>query len=101
MIDFLLAVLQGFWAIMKEASVYLLVGFLLAGVLAVLVRWSGNGRGPRFRYRSTEAVARWPSTAMRLSATFLGHGSTSWTRVFTSCAFPALSVNVSALWVYS
>jgi HflK protein len=37
MIDFLLAVLQAFWAIMKEASVYLLVGFLLAGVLAVLV----------------------------------------------------------------
>ena len=37
MIDFLLAVLQAFWTIMKEASVYLLVGFLLAGVLAVLV----------------------------------------------------------------
>jgi uncharacterized membrane protein YraQ (UPF0718 family)/regulator of protease activity HflC (stomatin/prohibitin superfamily) len=37
MIDFLLAVLQAFWAIMKEASVYLLVGFLLAGVLAVFV----------------------------------------------------------------
>jgi HflK protein len=37
MIDFLVAVLQAFWAIMKEASVYLLVGFLLAGVLAVLV----------------------------------------------------------------
>src|SRR6478672_11594631 len=37
MIDFLLAVLQALWAIMKEASVYLLVGFLLAGVLAVLV----------------------------------------------------------------
>src|SRR5580704_4619393 len=37
MIDFLLAVLQAFWAIMKEASVYLLVGFLMAGVLAVLV----------------------------------------------------------------
>ena len=37
MIDFLVAVLQAFWAIMKEASVYLLVGFLMAGVLAVLV----------------------------------------------------------------
>ena len=37
MIDFLLAVLQAIWAILQEASVYLLVGFLLAGVLAVLV----------------------------------------------------------------
>src|SRR5262244_3009060 len=37
MIDFLLAVLQSLWAILEEASVYLLVGFLLAGVLAVLV----------------------------------------------------------------
>ena len=37
MIDFLLAVLQALWAILEEASVYLLVGFLLAGVLAVLV----------------------------------------------------------------
>ena len=37
MIDFLLAVLQAIWAILEEASVYLLVGFLLAGVLAVLV----------------------------------------------------------------
>ena len=37
MIDFLLAVLQAVWAILEEASVYLLVGFLLAGVLAVLV----------------------------------------------------------------
>jgi HflK protein len=37
MIDFLLAALQALWAILEEASVYLLVGFLLAGVLAVLV----------------------------------------------------------------
>jgi HflK protein len=37
MIEFLLAVLQAVWAILEEASVYLLVGFLLAGVLAVLV----------------------------------------------------------------
>jgi HflK protein len=37
MIDFLLGVLQALWAILEEASVYLLVGFLLAGVLAVLV----------------------------------------------------------------
>lgn len=37
MIDFLLAVLQALWGILEEASVYLLVGFLLAGVLAVLV----------------------------------------------------------------
>ena len=37
MIDFFLAVLQAIWAILEEASVYLLVGFLLAGVLAVLV----------------------------------------------------------------
>ena len=50
MIDFLLAVLQAFWAIMKEASVYLLVGFFLAGVLAVLVprrlltRFVGTGK---------------------------------------------------------
>ena len=50
MIDFLLAVLQAFWAIMKEASVYLLVGFLLAGVLGVLVpgrlltRFVGTGK---------------------------------------------------------
>ena len=50
MIDFLLAVLQAFWTIMKEASVYLLVGFFLAGVLAVLVprrlltRFVGTGK---------------------------------------------------------
>ena len=37
MIDFLLAVLQALWAILEEASVYLLVGFLLAGLLAVLM----------------------------------------------------------------
>src|ERR1700694_223462 len=37
MIDFLLAVLQALWAILQEASIYLLVGFLLAGVLAGLV----------------------------------------------------------------
>ncbi len=50
MIDFLLAVLQAVWAILEEASVYLLVGFLLAGVLAVLVprqlltRFVGTGK---------------------------------------------------------
>jgi HflK protein len=37
MIDFLLGVLQVFWQILEDASVYLLFGFLLAGVLAVLV----------------------------------------------------------------
>ena len=37
MIDFLLGVLQATWAILEDASVYLLFGFLLAGVLAVLV----------------------------------------------------------------
>jgi HflK protein len=37
MIDFLLGVLQATWAILEDASVYLLAGFLLAGVLAVLV----------------------------------------------------------------
>src|SRR6516225_11237013 len=37
MIDFLLAILQVLWQILEDASVYLLAGFLLAGVLAVLV----------------------------------------------------------------
>jgi hypothetical protein len=37
MIDFLLGVLQATWAILEDASVYLLVGFVLAGALAVLV----------------------------------------------------------------
>ena len=37
MIDFLFGVLQVFWQILEDASVYLLFGFLLAGVLAVLV----------------------------------------------------------------
>jgi len=37
MIDFLLGVLWATWEILKDASVFLLFGFLLAGVLAVLV----------------------------------------------------------------
>jgi HflK protein len=37
MIDFLLRVFWETWGILKEASVFLLFGFLLAGVLAVLV----------------------------------------------------------------
>lgn len=37
MTDFLLRVLWETWGILKEASVFLLFGFLLAGVLAVLV----------------------------------------------------------------
>ena len=37
MIDFLLSVLQALWGILEEAGVYLLVGFLFAGLLAVLV----------------------------------------------------------------
>jgi HflK protein len=37
MIDFLLGVLQVLWQILEDASVFLLFGFLLAGVLAVLV----------------------------------------------------------------
>src|SRR2546425_13139262 len=36
-IDFLLGVLWATWDILKDASVFLLFGFLLAGVLAVLV----------------------------------------------------------------
>jgi HflK protein len=37
MINFLLNILQVLWQILEDASVYLLFGFLLAGVLAVLV----------------------------------------------------------------
>ena len=37
MIDFLLQVLWETWNILKQASIFLLFGFLLAGVLAVLV----------------------------------------------------------------
>src|ERR1700760_591834 len=37
MIDVLLQVLLEIWDILKEASVFLLVGFLIAGTLAVLV----------------------------------------------------------------
>jgi HflK protein len=37
MINFLLSILQVLWQILEDASVYLLFGFLLAGVLAVLV----------------------------------------------------------------
>ena len=37
MIEFLLGILQATWDILKDASVFLLLGFLLAGVLAVLV----------------------------------------------------------------
>jgi uncharacterized membrane protein YraQ (UPF0718 family) len=44
MIDFLLGVLQATWAILEDASVYLLAGFLLAGVLAVLVVCARKGR---------------------------------------------------------
>ena len=50
MIDFLFGVLQALWQILEDASVYLLFGFLLAGVLAVcvprrlLTRLVGTGR---------------------------------------------------------
>src|SRR5262245_65829522 len=37
MFDFFLGVLWATWEILKDASVFLLLGFLLAGVLAVLV----------------------------------------------------------------
>ena len=37
MIEFLLGILQATWDILKDASVFLLLGFLLAGVLAALV----------------------------------------------------------------
>src|SRR5246500_1629083 len=37
MIDFLLSILQVLWQILEDASVFLLFGFLLAGVLAILV----------------------------------------------------------------
>jgi HflK protein len=37
MVDFLVLVLQEIWYILKEASIFLLFGFALAGVLAVLV----------------------------------------------------------------
>src|SRR6184192_2112260 len=37
MINFLFAVLREVWGILEDASVFLLFGFLLAGVLAVLV----------------------------------------------------------------
>ena len=37
MIDVLLQILLEIWEILKEASVFLLFGFLLAGVLAVFV----------------------------------------------------------------
>jgi HflK protein len=50
MADFLLQVLRETWSLLKEASVFLLAGFLLAGVLAVfvpkniLIRLVGTGR---------------------------------------------------------
>ncbi len=50
MIGFLLAVVAEIWSILEEASLFLLIGFLLAGVLAVLVpgealrRRLGRGR---------------------------------------------------------
>ena len=37
MVDFLILVVQEIWSILKEASIFLLFGFALAGVLAVLV----------------------------------------------------------------
>ena len=37
MIDFFLSVLWETWGILKEASVFLLFGFVLAGILAVVV----------------------------------------------------------------
>jgi HflK protein len=50
MADFLLQVLRETWSLLKEASVFLLAGFLLAGVLGVfvpkniLIRLVGTGR---------------------------------------------------------
>ena len=56
MVDFLLSVLQVLWQILEDASVFLLFGFLLAGVLAVLVRrrlvYTGKGRLRERRSRS-------------------------------------------------
>ena len=37
MINFLFGVLQQTWEILEEASVFLLFGFLLAGILGILV----------------------------------------------------------------
>jgi len=37
MIGFLFSVLREIWGILEDASIFLLFGFLLAGVLAVLV----------------------------------------------------------------
>src|SRR5918996_2195861 len=50
MVDFLVLVLQEIWYILKEASIFLLFGFALAGVLAVVVpaktlmRFFGTGK---------------------------------------------------------
>src|SRR5918996_5687403 len=50
MVDFLVLVLQEIWYILKEASIFLLFGFALAGVLAVIVpartlmRFFGTGK---------------------------------------------------------
>ena len=50
MTDFLLQVLREIWSILEDASIFLLIGFVLAGVLAVLVparamtRLFGTGR---------------------------------------------------------
>jgi uncharacterized membrane protein YraQ (UPF0718 family) len=43
MSDFLILVSQEIWYVLKEASIFLLSGFALAGVLAVLVP-AGFGR---------------------------------------------------------
>ena len=68
--------------------------------------WSisvGKGRGPCLRYRSTARAMRSPFAGIRVLATYLGQGSTSWMRVFTSFALPALKVTLSdslVIWLY-
>jgi uncharacterized membrane protein YraQ (UPF0718 family) len=62
MIDFLLRVVLETWSILEEASIFLLFGFVLAGVLAVLVpartviRFFGRGRVKSVLWSSTIGV---------------------------------------------
>src|SRR5665811_1410688 len=64
---------------------------------------TGMGARPAFphRYRYAASAIRLPFAAIRVLPTYLGHGSITWIRVFTSWALPALNVILSALWVYS
>ena len=101
MIDLLLQVLLEIWEILKEASVFLLFGFLLAGTLAVLVpkglftRLLGTGKAKSVLWASVIGIPL-PLCSCGVVPTALGlrrQGATSGATVAFLIATPETGVD--------